>query len=149
MDCRKTVYIISRTCWQIFESNFFSISKGVLNPNFFHLLESYSNTKSISFRSFKTDKFSTWHYCYSVANSWVGLEGENGNNSLSCTRCPPALVCKDGHCECGKYVEKNVLCHHKELLVKESYCVTYNDTTKITSTGHCVKTSNRIKKSDN
>ena len=83
------------------------------------------------------------------SDSWMGLEGESSNNSLSCTpkqgECPPALICSNGQCECveEEYPGNKVRCHDGELLVKRHYCVTYNKTTKLTSTGECVRTFSR------
>lgn len=67
------------------------------------------------------------------------------NGSVTCSdgdgdTCPPALFCKDGHCECagGHYPNDIILCNGTRSFVLKSYCATFDETQNVTVVGICL-----------
>ena len=75
--------------------------------------------------------------------------------ALSCSSvykdsCPPGLFCRKGHCECGKvYPENFISCNGTRSSLFNYYCLTFDEDTKLTFVGQCIRALNRTKSRGN
>ena len=64
--------------------------------------------------------------------------------------CPPGFICVQGNCQCREtYPQSIIKCNHQGSFVLRRFCVTFNNFTKLTVLGDCLRAKLNDSKSKN